>query len=802
MVDPILSSEFGKRRLVEDAKAIWLAGVDAVRGDRLIAQTIFLDDDFLHLGDLSIERADFDRVLIVGAGKAVASMTVALDQVISPHIPTYGWVNVPAGTFDSSHATIGKIEIHIARPRGINEPTKAVLKGTQEILKLVRSAEHRDLVLVVLSGGGSALLACPVEGVSIDDKLSVTRLLSGAGADIQQLNTVRKQISLVKGGGLARASRGGRLVTLVLSDVLGDPVDVIASGPTVDNQSTADDAMRVLNIFDPAHSLPSCIYNAIEQNKTVHRYSIASETIILGNNASAVDAAGIRAESLGYSHAMTAAIDCEGAAEAIGSHLADMALSMLNDRDAGKQTPDCLITGGEPTVQLAPPNIRGRGGRNTHLVLAAMNRFRELRIDIATTNRIVILSGGTDGEDGPTDAAGAILSPDVWQAAHDQMLDSRDYLTRSDSYTFFKLTGGLLVTGLTHTNVCDIRVVLIDHEPKRSKAESPPRMIHRMVLGWFLVFAALLGCKDNVPAAAPISAVSESSLSDSDVVAIDRLHREVRFSSIPQRIVSLTPATTELMFAIGAGSQLVGVTESCNYPPEATKLARVGRGTLESLSRETIVSLQPDLVLCKWDNHQPLMTMLDEFKIPSLAIGPETLDEFFAEAIILGQVTGRVDETEKLVSHMKQRLESLTSQVKLIPESKRRRVFYEVWDEPLMTAGPGSFIEEVLRLAGMNNIFSDAQSNYPNVSDEVVVSRNPDVILSPSTHASQVSVEKLLQRQGWGEVKAIQEKQVFVINGDQISRCGPRLLDALEEIIRVVYPDERLQALISKGDVP
>ena len=801
MVDPILSNELSKRQLVEDAKAIWLAGVDAVRGDRLIEQTILLDDEFLHLGDLSIERADFDRVLIVGAGKAVASMTIALDHVISPHIPTYGWVNVPAGTFDSSHATIGKIEIHIARPQGINEPTEAVLKGTQEILKLVRTAEHRDLVLVVLSGGGSALLACPVEGVSIDDKLSVTRLLSGAGADIQQLNTVRKQISLVKGGGLARASGGGRLVTLVLSDVLGDPVDVIASGPTVDNQSTANDAMRVLNMFDPGHSLPSCIYDAIDQNKTVHRYAIASEVVILGNNASAVDAAGIHAESLGYSHAMTAAIDGEGAAEAIGCHLADMALSMLNDRDAGKQTPDCLITGGEPSVQLAPPSIRGRGGRNTHLVLAAMNRFRELRIDIATLNRIVILSGGTDGEDGPTDAAGAILSPHVWQAAHDQMLDPKDYLTRSDSYTFFKLTGGLLVTGLTQTNVCDIRVVLIDNELKRFNAKSPPRMIHTMILGWVLVFAALLGCKDNVPAV-PIAAVSASTKRDSDGVVIDRLQREVRFSSIPQRIVSLTPASTELMFAIGAGSQIVGVTESCNYPPEATKLARVGRGTLESLSRETIVSLQPDLVLCKWDNHQPLMTMLDEFKIPSLAIGPETLDEFFAEAIMLGQVTGRVDETEKLVRQMKQRLESLTSQVKLIPESKRRRVFYEVWDEPLMTAGPGSFIEEVLRLGGMNNIFSDAQSNYPNVSDEVVVSRNPDVILSPSTHASQVRVEKLLQRQGWGEVKAIQEKQVFVINGDQISRCGPRLLDALEEIIQVVYPDAILQALISKEDVP
>ena len=454
-------------KLIHHAREIWLAGVDAVRGDRLMERSLSLDDHFLHLGDLLIERTEFDSILIVGAGKAVASMTVAFHQIISPHIPTRGWVNVPEGTFDSCasglvRGTIGEIKIHAARPLGINEPTEAVLEGTREILKLVRGAGQRDLVLVVLSGGGSALLACPVDGVSLADKLAVTRLLSSAGADIQQLNTVRKQLSLVKGGGLARASRGGRLVTLVLSDVLGDPVDVIASGPTVPDSSTADDAIDVLKRFDPEHSLPECIYDAIHRNKNVIRFPIASETIVLGNNASAVDAAGIRAESLGYSHAMNAAIACEGAAEAIGSHLADMALSMLRDRDAGKQTPDCLITGGEPTVQLAPPAIRGRGGRNTHLVLAAMNRLCELQIDCATLDRIVILSGGTDGEDGPTDAAGAILSTGVWQAAREQTLDPKDYLMRSDSYTFFKLTGGLLITGPTDTNVCDIRVVLTE----------------------------------------------------------------------------------------------------------------------------------------------------------------------------------------------------------------------------------------------------------------------------------------------------------------------------------------------------
>jgi len=327
-----------------------------------------------------------------------------------------------------------------------------------------------------------------------------------------------------------------------------------------------------------------------------------------------------------------------------------------------------------------------------------------------------------------------------------------------------------------------------------------------MSFGLPLIFAVSMGCAVSLGCNRQVATDSASSaIQDSlpsELVVSDRMQREVRFSSTPLRIISLTPATTELMFAIGAGSQLVGVTESCNYPPEATTLARVGRGTLESLSRETIVSLRPDLVLCKWDNHQPMMTMLDQFKISSLAIGSETLDEFFVEATMLGRVTGHGAEAEKLVTNMKQRLETLTSRVKLIPESKRRTVFYEVWDEPLMTAGPGSFIDEVLRLAGMQNIFKDAVSSYPSVSDEVVVFRNPDVILSPSTHAGQVSVEKLLKRQGWSEVKAMKEKQVFIVDGDQISRCGPRLLDSLEEMIRVVYPEARLQELLTKEDLP
>jgi iron complex transport system substrate-binding protein len=324
-------------------------------------------------------------------------------------------------------------------------------------------------------------------------------------------------------------------------------------------------------------------------------------------------------------------------------------------------------------------------------------------------------------------------------------------------------------------------------------------MFQRLLMG-LLLAATLVGCKQqqnsnskapsdsspSTPANANAATVDDSS--PKETIVADRLKREVRFQSVPKRIISLTPATTELLYAMGAGPQLVGATKNCNYPEEAEKLTRVGGGTLQSLSRETIVGLQPELVLCKWDNHQPLMETLEQFKIPCLAIGAESLDELYVEVAMLGNVTGHAEEATKLISQMKRRVEQLTAKVKLIPDGEKHKVFYEVWDDPLMSAGPDSFIGEALRLAGLNNIFSDATTTYPKVSDEVVVARNPDVIISPSTHASKVSIEKLLERQGWSEVKAIQEKQVYIINGDHISRCGPRLLDAIEEIIRVAYP--------------
>lgn len=458
------------QQLRDDALAIWQAGVDAVRSDVLVQQNVRLDGNQLHVGDDAIDLNSAGRVFVVGAGKAGAGMAAGLEEALGPLLdedPTRveGWVNVPA----DCARPLRRITLHPARPAGRNEPTDEGVRGTREILRIVQSATERDVCLCLISGGGSALLPAPIEGITLADKQQVTRLLSGAGANIQQLNTVRKQLSRIKGGGLARACRAGRLFTLIISDVLGDPLDTIASGPTVSDNSTPQEALAVLEEFGARKANWSrAIFSALE-NKA--RDANANESrptefeperivnLVIGNNAVAVDAAGLEAERRGYSHAMHAATSLEGQAEDVGRHHAEMALRMRNQ--AG---PDCLITGGEPVVQLADEAIRGRGGRSQQLVLAALLHLLGKRDDDSNNpgDGICLLSGGTDGEDGPTDAAGAFVDADVIARMQNVGLDPADYLRRSDAYTFLEQLDALIKTGPTHTNVCDVRVVVVD----------------------------------------------------------------------------------------------------------------------------------------------------------------------------------------------------------------------------------------------------------------------------------------------------------------------------------------------------
>ncbi len=442
-------------QLRRDALRIWQAGVDAVRSERLVREALRVEGDALVVAGEALPLDAIGRIAVVGAGKAGAGMAAALEEMLGPELSERkslaGWINVP----EDCLRPLGRIHLHAARPAGVNEPTAAGAAGSAEVLRLVESLGPSDLCLALISGGGSALMPAPVDAITLEDKLAVTRHLSGAGANIEELNAVRKQLSRIKGGGLARACRAGRLVSLVISDVLGDPLDVIASGPTVEDSSTPPLALEVLERFDAraAGISPAVLdYLRAKQAAEAPQPTCRVTNHIIGNNATAVDVAGREAERLGYAPSLVSARRSEGPAEQIGRHLAEMAVTM---RDT--PGPDCLVSGGEPVVKLVEAARRGLGGRNQQLVLAALER---LSADGAAG--IVLLSGGTDGEDGPTDAAGAILDASLLAAARRQGLDPADHLARNDAYHFFAPLDGLIKTGPTHTNVCDLRVVAVD----------------------------------------------------------------------------------------------------------------------------------------------------------------------------------------------------------------------------------------------------------------------------------------------------------------------------------------------------
>jgi hydroxypyruvate reductase len=237
------------RDLRVDAEKIWWAGVAAIAPGPLIRAHLHVDRNTLLVGSESIDLTAVERIAIVGAGKAAGALAVALENLLGPRLlaekHVVGWVNVPADCILPTQ----RVRLHAGRPAAVNEPCPDGVAGTRRILEIVSSLNPRDLCFCLLTGGGSALLPAPVPEIALEDKLHVTRLLSAAGANIEQLNTVRRHLSLVKGGGLARACRAGRLITLAISDVLGDPPETIASGPTWPGATTADDALAVLEDF-------------------------------------------------------------------------------------------------------------------------------------------------------------------------------------------------------------------------------------------------------------------------------------------------------------------------------------------------------------------------------------------------------------------------------------------------------------------------------------------------------------------------------------------------------------------------
>lgn len=451
-------------QLRTDVRAIWQAGVDAVRSDKLVQDYVHVDGHWLCIDDEQLPLSEIGRIVVLGAGKAGAGMAAGLEQALGPRVvrekQVTGWLNVPTDCVRSLSA----VHLHAARPAGINEPTAEGVEGSERILEIAASLRPNDVCFFLISGGGSALLPAPAVGISLSDKQEITRLLSAAGANIQELNTVRKQLSRIKGGQLALAAAKARLFGLIISDVLGDPLDLIASGPTVPDSSTPEEALAILERFQTtaAGIAPAAIEYL--RTKVCSKQKFAPEfppitNLIIGNNAVAVDAAGIEAERRGYSHAMQSATTLEGFAEEIGRHHVQLAQQMRLEPG-----PDCLITGGEPVVQLAPAAIRGRGGRNQQLVLTAFETLGDTNCE-----GIAFLSGGTDGEDGPTDAAGAFIDAEIARQAEARQLSAADYLRRNDAYHFFEQIGGLLKTGPTDTNVCDLRVIVVDRVQDQRK---------------------------------------------------------------------------------------------------------------------------------------------------------------------------------------------------------------------------------------------------------------------------------------------------------------------------------------------
>lgn len=476
-----------ERRLRDDALAIWKAGVDAVEAGRLVQGRLHVRDGALLVGfsivafgrvlDVPLARLPLisaRRIAVVGAGKATTTMAKAVEAALGESFlaekQVTGWVNVP----DSTVEKLSCIHVHGARQLPDNRPTAEGVEGSKKILEIAQSLTSDDLLIVLISGGGSALLPLPVDGVTLDEKLAVTKLLQESGATINDMNCVRKHLSKIKGGRLARATKA-RVVTLIVSDVIGNPLDVIASGPTAADPTTFQEAAAVLRRFHLLDRVPRSVVDHLHAGEagkieeTPKALDARVTNVVIGTNETARRAAISRAASLGYATVYGGLVEGDTRPAALG-----FAQYLMNSNDrVVKRT--CVVSDGETTVTLPPGH--GKGGRNQEFALAVLN---ELGAD--GLSGVCVLCGGTDGEDGPTDAAGAFVDEELARAAVAKGLDPADFLRRHDAYNFFAPLGGLVKTGPTNTNVMDLRVVLIDRtegaavpalaEPKRKSASA------------------------------------------------------------------------------------------------------------------------------------------------------------------------------------------------------------------------------------------------------------------------------------------------------------------------------------------
>lgn len=443
-------------RLRKDAERIWWSGVAAVHAANLVRDCVEVDGNRLTICDHTIDVAKTERVLVVGAGKACAEMAAGLETALQGSqfdSKLSGWINVP----EPCLRPMRKIHLHAARPAGVNEPTMSGVEGTERILDIVQQATEDDVLIVLLSGGGSALLPASVEGMTLADKQQVTRLLMTSGAPIEELNCVRKHLSKVKGGRLLQNCNAGTVISLIISDVIGDSLETIASGPTREDSTTAKDAWDILERH-LGEEIPANVKIVLEAKIGKDAVNIAELPRvfhhIVGNNTTAREAAEETADMLGYRvHSLGSQV--QGEAKEVGKRIAKLAVSIRTE-SRPIAAPACIVGGGETTVNLRNVPNPGKGGRNQEFAIALLNEFHEKNV-----SRICLLAGGTDGEDGPTDAAGAFADETVRENALLKNLDVTDYLNRHDAYRFFEQTEGLFKIGTTHTNVMDLWVAIV-----------------------------------------------------------------------------------------------------------------------------------------------------------------------------------------------------------------------------------------------------------------------------------------------------------------------------------------------------
>jgi glycerate 2-kinase len=439
-----------ERDLKVEARRIFGAGLRAVDPREAVRRFMRRSGDSLRIDQHVVALADFRSIWVIGAGKGSAAMALAIEEILGDRI-SGGLVIVKYGYV----APVSRIRLVEA---GHPYPDENGRRAAEEVMNMVKELGPQDLVIFVLSGGGSALLPMPAPGISLNEKMVATELLLRSGASIQEVNAVRKHLSQVKGGQLARLAHPATLFSLVLSDVVGDSLDVIASGPTVGDPTTFQDCLDVLDRYGLRQKMPVQVLTHLEAGaegriaetpKPEDPLFSRTETVLVGTNLQALEAAAAEAVKLGYRCLILSSLIEGDTREAARFHAALVRETVRSGQPLPR--PACLISGGETTVVVKG---KGKGGRNQEFALAAA-------MELSGLSDVCLLSGGTDGTDGPTEAAGAVIDGDTVGRALAKGLNPRNFLEENDSYHFFEQLDDLLITGPTNTNVMDLRVILV-----------------------------------------------------------------------------------------------------------------------------------------------------------------------------------------------------------------------------------------------------------------------------------------------------------------------------------------------------